>query len=243
MNFLRNTLVFLLLAILLLLIMWLEMSLILPLLKVFPSVLLVLATLILWSIIVLYFVNRCLTQNTTPPSRLNRQQVKQKRVSNNPPPITSKPIGGYNREQLNNIYLIGILIHQIYYSNLGNNLSEEQQRKALSIQMRFFVTVFPQRNVGNYFDFTEDFMNRYESLSNYSVYDYIEHNIHTLSSCNNKQINKLQNLFSVLANMYVEIGGGNKTTLTTFINLLDAELSSLIVEDDWRSHYAQKKNH
>ena len=162
---------------------------------------------------------------------------------NNPPPIIPKSLGVYNREQLNNIYLIGILIHQIYYYNLGTNLSEVQQRKALSIQMRFFVTVFPQRNVGDYFDFTEDFINRYESLNHYSVYDYIEQNIQKLSSCNNKQIKKLQNLFSVLANMYLEIGGGNKTTLTTFINLLDAELSSLIVEDDWRSHYAQKKNH
>lgn len=219
------------------------MSLILPSLKVFSSVLLVLATIILWSIIVLYFVNRCLTQNTAPRSSLNRQQVKLKTVSNNPPTITSKPIGGYNREQLNNIYLIGILIHQIYYSNLGTNLSEVQQRKALSIQMRFFVTVFPQRNVGDYFDFTENFITRYESLNHYSVYDYIEQNIQKLSSCNYKQIKKLQNLFSVLANMYLEIGGGNKTTLTTFINLLDAELSSLIVEDDWRSHYAQKKNH
>lgn len=190
-----------------------------------------------------FFIKKYLSTNSETHSNKNRHKDSHRATYNNPPTIIPKPIGGYNREQLNDIYLIGILIHQIYYYNVGTNLSEEQQRKALSIQMRFFVTVFPQRNVQDYFDFIEDFTNRIENLYNYSIWDYIERNIQNLSSCNNRQIKKLQNLFSVLANMYLEVGGGNKTTLTTFINLLDTELSSLTVKDDWRSHYAQKKNH
>lgn len=220
-----------------------EMNTVLPHLNIGYSVLLVIATIILYGTTILFFINKYLLTNSETHSNKNRHKDNHRAISNNPPTIITKPIGGYNREQLNDIYLIGILIHQIYYSNVENNLSEERQRKALNIQMRFFVTVFPQRNVRDYFDFTEDFMNRMENLYNYSVWDYIERNIQNLSSCNNKQIKKLQNLFNVLANMYLEVGGGNKSTLTTFINLLDAKLSSLIVEDDWRSHYAQKKNH
>lgn len=220
-----------------------EMNTILPHLNIGYSVLLVIANIILYGITILFFINKYLSTNSETHSNKNRHKDNHRVTSNNPPTIIPKPIGGYNREQLNDIYLIGILIHQIYYYNVGTNLSEEQQRKALSIQMRFFVTVFPQRNVQDYFDFIEDFTNRIENLYNYSIWDYIERNIQNLSSCNNRQIKKLQNLFSVLANMYLEIGGGNKTTLTTFINLLDAELSNLIVKDDWRSHYAQKKNH
>lgn len=259
MNFIRNIFVFISFAIIslgsLMLLIWAEMSLILPKLNdalTDYGVWLIIGTIVIWIWKVLPFLGDIfaplytfkkyhIDSDTEAVKNLKtRSTVKN---SNNPPTIIPKPIGGYNREQLNDIYLIGILIHQIYYSNVGNNLSEERQRKALSIQMRFFVTVFPQRNVRDYFDFTEDFMNRMENLYNYSVWDYIERNIQNLSSCNNKQIKKLQNLFGVLANMYLEIGGGNKTTLTTFINLLDAELSNLIVEDDWRSHYAQKKNH
>lgn len=243
MKLLRNIIVFILLSSIYVCLIMIEMNTILPHLNIGYSVLLVIANIILYGITILFFINKYLSTNSETHSNKNRHKDNHRATSNNPPTIIPKPIGGYNREQLNDIYLIGILIHQIYYSNVGNNLSEERQRKALSIQMRFYVTVFPQRNVRDYFDFTEDFMNRMENLYNYSVWDYIERNIQNLSSCNNKQIKKLQNLFSVLANMYLEIGGGNKTTLTTFINLLDAELSSLIVEDDWRSHYAQKKNH
>lgn len=260
MNFIRNIVVFFSFAIIalgsLMLVIWFENSIILPSLGERFSdyggwVILITIIIWIWKVLPflgdifapLYSFKRHKTDVQTDTTNKNKKTNLQTDYSNNPPTIIPKPLGGYSREQLKHIYLLGILIHQIYYSATGNSLSEKQQRKALNIQMRFFITVFPQRNVRDYFDFTEDFMNRYESLSNYSVYDYIEQNIHTLSSCNNKQIKKLQNLFSVLANMYLEIGGGNKTTLTAFINLLDAELSSLIVEDDWRSLYAQKKNH
>ena len=43
--------------------------------------------------------------------------------------------------------------------------------------MRFFITVFPQRNVKEYFDFTEAFMDKNKGLSNYSVLEALEQSI------------------------------------------------------------------
>ena len=156
-------------------------------------------------------------------------------------PIISKPLGGYRREQLNEIYLLGILLHQLYYSAAGNNFSESQQKKALNIQMRFFITVFPQRNINEYFDFTEAFMTKNEAISHYSVLEGLERSMKILSTCNGKQIRKLQNLYNTLYNSYIEIGGGNKTVLNTYVKMIDAELSGLIPEEDWRDHYTKKK--
>ena len=155
--------------------------------------------------------------------------------------IITKPLGGYSREQLNYIYLFGILIHQIYYSATGISLSEKQQRKALNIQMRFFITVFPQRNVNEYFDFTEAFMDKNEGLSHYSVLEATERSMQVFSTCNNKQIRKLRTLYNTLYILYIEVGGGNKTALNTYVEMLDSELSNLTVEDDWRNHYPKKK--
>lgn len=98
--------------------------------------------------------------------------------------------------------------------------------------MRFFITVFPQRNVSEYFDFTENFMSKNESLFNYSVSECIERSIGILSTCNDRQIRKLQSLYMALTTLYSDVGGGNKVALITFSNMLDAELSSLAVEDD-----------
>lgn len=92
-------------------------------------------------------------------------------------PILSKPLSGYSREQLNYIYLFGIILHQIYYSVTGISLSEIQQRKTLSVQMRFFITVFPQHNVKEYFDFTKAFIDKNEGLTNYSVLEVNERSI------------------------------------------------------------------
>ena len=107
--------------------------------------------------------------------------------------------------------------------------------------MRFFKTVFPQRNADEYFDFTEQFMNNNESLSHYSVVECTERSIRILSSCNSKQVRKLQNLYNTLYNLYIEIGGGNKTVLNTYVKMLDSELSNLTVEDDRKDNYAKKK--
>lgn len=181
------------------------------------------------------------TQNSKHASySQNKGQIKK---TNNPPFITSKPLGGFLREQMDGIYLIGILIHQLYFSNIGNNMSERQQKESLNIQMRFFITVFPQRQADEYFDFSENFINKNNSLSNLSISQCIDNSIQILSSCNDKQIGKLRNLFNTLVTCYSKIGGGNYMAMNTFVNILDAELSSLVVEDDWRSNYAQKKKH
>lgn len=171
----------------------------------------------------------------------NNKPISKADYTTNQLAIIYKPLGGYSREQLNEIYLLGILIHQIYYSGAGDNFTERLQRKALSIQMRFFITVFPQRNINEYFDFTENFMSKNESLCNYSVSECIERSIGILSTCNDRQIRKLQVLYKTLTSLYSEVGGGNKVALTTFSSMLDTELSSLTGEEDWRNHYAKKK--
>lgn len=220
-----------------------EMNTILPHLNIGYSVLLVIATIILYGTTILFFINKYLLTNSETHINNNRYKDNHRAASNNPPTIISKPLGGYSREQLNEIYLLGILLHQIYYSVAGDNFTERLQRKALNIQMRFFITVFPQRNVNEYFDFTENFMSKNESLCNYSVTECIERSIGILSTCNDGQIRKLQCLYKALTTLYSEVGGGNKVALTTFYSMLDAELSSLTVEDDWRNHYAKKKTH
>jgi hypothetical protein len=220
-----------------------EMNTILPHLNTGYSVLLVIANIILYGITILFFINKYLLTNSETHINNNRYKDNHRAASNNPPTIISKPLGGYSREQLNEIYLLGILLHQIYYSVTGDNFTERLQRKALNIQMRFFITVFPQRNVNEYFDFTENFMSKNESLCNYSVTECIERSIGILSTCNDGQIRKLQCLYKALTTLYSEVGGGNKVALTTFYSMLDAELSSLTVEDDWRNHYAKKKTH
>lgn len=164
--------------------------------------------------------------------------------NNNPSPIISKALGGYSREQLNEIFLMGILIHQIYMSDMSCNLSERQQRKSLSIQMRFFVTVFPQRDVAEYFDYSEQFINKNEHLASLSLDKCVAQSMQRLSDCNNKQIDKLRNLFRTLGTAYKEqVGGGNSKMITAFLNLLDVELSNLKTEEDWRDSYAKKKTH
>lgn len=177
-------------------------------------------------------------------SRNTKYYKPQPQKNNNPTPIIAKALGGYTREQLNEIFLIGILIHQIYMSDMRFNLSERQQRKSLSIQMRFFVTVFPQRNVAEYFDFSEQFISKNEHLASLSLDKCIALSAQRLSDCNNKQIEKLCNLFKTLGNAYKEqVGGGNPKMMTAFLNLLDSELSNLKSEEDWRDSYAKKKSH
>lgn len=219
------------------------MNTILPHLNIGYSVLLVIANIILYGITILFFINKYLSTNSETHNNNDRHKGNHAAISNNPPTIIPKSLGGYNREQLNEIYLLGILLHQIYYSVAGDDFTEKLQRKALNIQMRFFITVFPQRNVSEYFDFTENFMSKNESLCNYSVSECIERSIGILSTCNDSQIRKLQGLYKALTTLYSEVGGGNKVALTTFSSMLDAELSSLTVGDDRRNHYAKKKAH
>lgn len=212
-------------------------------LNIVYTVLLVLANVILFGVALLLLINKWLSTNSKTHRNINRQKDVSREPLNNPSTIIPKPLGGYSREQLNEIYLIGILIHQIYYSATENILSQEQQRKALSIQMRFFITVFPQRNVNEYFDYTETFMNKNGELYNYSVLEATERSMQLLSTCNSNQIRKLRTLYNTLCTIYIEIGGGNKDTLNTYIKMLDAELSNLTVEDNRRKHYAKKKAH
>lgn len=209
-----------------------EVNTILPYLNIGYSVLLVIANIILYGITIIFFINKYLSTNSETNSKKNRHKDNQRATSNNPPTIISKPLGGYSREQLNEIYLLGILLHQIYYSVAGDNFTERLQREALNIQMRFFITVFPQRDISEYFDFTENFMSENESLCNFSVSRCIERSIGILRSCNDKQIRKLQSLYKTLTALYFECGGGNKTALITYSSMLDTELASLIVEDD-----------
>ncbi len=260
MNFIRNIIVFFSFAIIalgsLMLVIWFENSIILPSLgEQFSEygIWVILTTIIIWIWKVLPFLGdifaplysfkRNKTDVQTGTTNKNNKAISQTNNSNNPPTIIPKPLGGYGREQLKHIYLLGILVHQIYYSAIGNSLSEKQQRKALSIQMRFFITVFPQRNVKEYFDFTESFMDKNEGLSNYSVLEVLERSTLIFSSCGSKQIRKLQTLYNTLYTLYIEIGGGNKAALNSYLKLLDTELSNLTVEDDWRNHYAKKKTH
>lgn len=257
MNFIRNIFVFISFAIIslgsLMLIIWAEMSLIIPKLNdalTDYGVWLIIGTIVIWIWKVLPFLGDIfaplytfkkyhIDSETEVVKKPNtRPNVKS---SDNQSAIISKPLGGYNREQLNEIYLLGILLHQIYYSVASDNFTERLQRKALNIQMRFFITVFPQRNISEYFDFTENFMSKNEFLCNYSVSECIERSIGILSTCNDRQIRKLQGLYKTLTTLYSEVGGGNKVALTTFSSMLDTELSSLTVEDDWRNHYAKKK--
>lgn len=248
MKFLRNIFGFILFVILLpgvyLLIFWAEMSLIIPYLNIVYTGLIILATIILWGILFLFCIYKF--SNSEAHNNINLQKDTQKdthkKIFDNPPTIIPKSLGGYNREQLNEIFLIGILIHQLYFSTIGNNMSEKQQKESLNIQMRFFITVFPQRQMDEYFDFSENFINKNSSLSNLSISQCIDNSVQILSSCNNKQIGKLRNLFNTLVTCYSKIGGGNNMAMNTFVNMLDAELSSLVVEDDCRSHYAKKKN-
>lgn len=165
----------------------------------------------------------------------NNKLISKADATTNPSPIIPKPLGGYNRKQLNEIYLLGILIHQIYYSVAGENFTERLQRKALNIQMRFFITVFPQRNVNEYFVFTENFLNKNEVLCNHSVSECVERSIRILSTCNYKQIRKLKGLYKALTTSYSEVGGGNTVALITFSSMLDTELSSLSVEYDLKN--------
>lgn len=157
-------------------------------------------------------------------------------------PLIPKPLGGYRREQLNEIYLLGIIIHQLYFSQINNNLSEKQQRESLNIQMRFFITVFPNYNIDDYFDFAESFMNKNADAYNLSVTECLDRSINILALCNNKQIRKLQKLYRTLSYSYIKIGNGDRDIMTTFVNMLDAKLQNLITEEDWKSHYAQKKD-
>lgn len=232
MKLLRNIIVFILLSSIYVCLIMIEVNTILPYLNIGYSVLLVIANIILYGITIIFFINKYLSTNSETNSKKNRHKDNHRATSNNPPTIISKPLGGYSREQLNEIYLLGILLHQIYYSVAGDNFTERRQRKALNIQMRFFITVFPQRNVSEYFDFTENFMSKNESLFNYSVSECIERSIGILSTCNDRQIRKLQSLYMALTTLYSDVGGGNKVALITFSNMLDAELSSLAVEDD-----------
>lgn len=244
MKLLRNVCVFIVLSAIFLLLMGIEMNTILPHLNIGYSVLLVLTNIIFYSFALILFVNRCLSTNSDTPNNINRKKYAHKTISNNPPTIIPKSLGGYNREQLNEIYLIGILIHQIYMSDMRCNLSERQQRKSLSIQMRFFVTVFPQRDVAEYFDFSEQFISKNEHLASLSIDECIAQSAQRLSDCNNKQIEKLRNLFKTLGTAYKEqVGGGSSKMITAFLNLLDAELSNLKTEEDWRDSYAKKKTH
>lgn len=243
MKLLRNIIVFILLSSIYVCLIMIEMNTILPHLNIGYSVLLVIANIILYGITILFFINKYLSTNSETHSNKNRHKDNHRATSNNPPTIISKPLSGYSREQLNEIYLLGILLHQIYYSVAGDNFTERRQRKALIIQMRFFITVFSQRNVNEYFDFTENFMNKNESLCNYSVSECIERSTGILSTCNDRQVRKLQELYKTLATLYSEVGGGNKVALTTFSSMLDTELSSLTVEEDRRNHYAKKKTH
>lgn len=160
---------------------------------------------------------------------------------NNEMRLIPKPLGGYRREQLNEIYLLGIIIHQLYFSQINNNLSEKQQRESLNIQMRFFITVFPNYNIDDYFDFAESFMNKNADAYNLSVTECLDRSINILALCNNKQIRKLQKLYRTLSYSYIKIGNGDRDIMTTFVNMLDAKLQNLITEEDWKSHYAQKK--
>ncbi len=243
MKSLRNIFVFILLCGIYLIIFHIEMNTIFQQLNIVYTVLLVLANVILFGVALLLLINKWLSTNSKTHRNINRQKDVSREPLNNPSTIIPKPLGGYSREQLNEIYLIGILIHQIYYSATENILSQEQQRKALSIQMRFFITVFPQRNVNEYFDYTETFMNKNGELYNYSVLEATERSMQLLSTCNSNQIRKLRTLYNTLCTIYIEIGGGNKDTLNTYIKMLDAELSNLTVEDNRRKHYAKKKAH
>ena len=260
MNFIRNTFVFFLFAIIavgiLVLAVWFENSIIIPSLGELSSdygIWIILTTIILWMWKVLPFLgdkfaplysfktHRAKIHSDT--SNKNNKTNSHACNLNNPSPIIPKPLGGYSRDQLNYIYLFGIIFHHIYYSTTGIYPSDIQQRRALSIQMRFFITVFPQRNVKEYFDFTEAFMEKHEELSNYSVLEVIERSMQIFSSCGNKQICKLQALYNALYTLYIKIEGGNKTALNSFLKLLDTELSNITVEDDRRTHYAKKRTH
>lgn len=227
MKFLRNIFLFIILCGIYLIILQIEMNTIFPHLNTLYIVLIVFANIILFGIALLYFI-ACISTNSDTHSNIHQQKDVNRLTFNNPPPIISKPIGGYKREQLNEIYLLGILLHQIYYSVAGERFTERLQKEALTIQMRFFITVFPQRNVNEYFDFTENFMSKNESLCSYSVSECIERSIGILSTCNDKQIKKLKSLYKTLTTLYNEIGGGNKVALITFSSMLDSELSSLI---------------
>lgn len=231
MRHLRNILVLILFIGIFYLVQWIEMTFIPPHFNIIGSALIVMATILLWGVIGLYIF--LFKPNNKKISDDNiRHKGGQRAKSNNPPTIIPKPLGGFRREQLNEIYLHGILLHQIYYSAAGDNFSERLQREALNIQMRFFITVFPQRDISEYFDFTENFMSENESLCNFSVSRCIERSIGILRSCNDKQIRKLQSLYKTLTALYFECGGGNKTALITYSSMLDTELASLIVEDD-----------
>ncbi|MCM1296575.1 MAG: hypothetical protein NC311_13645 [Muribaculaceae bacterium] len=256
---LRNILVFLSFAVislgLLVIIIWGELKIVIPMLKDEYSeygVWIIIATIILWIWKILPFLgevfaplysigNSSSSKNEVHKTVSKANQVTHASHPNNPSPIISKALGGYNREQLNEIYLFGILIHQLYMSC---NLSERQQRKSLSIQMRFFVTVFPQRDVAEYFDFSEQFISKYEHLASLSLDKCVAQSMQRLSDCNNKQIDKLRNLFRTLGTAYEEqVGGGNSKMMSAFLNLLDVELSNLKTEEDWRDSYAKKKTH
>lgn len=91
-----------------------EVNTILPYLNIGYSVLLVIANIILYGITIIFFINKYLSTNSETNSKKNRHKDNHRATSNNPPTIISKPLGGYSREQLNEIYLLGILLHQIY---------------------------------------------------------------------------------------------------------------------------------
>jgi len=260
MKYLRNVCIFLSFAIislgLLVIIIWGELKIVIPMLKDEYSeygVWIIIATIILWIWKVLPFLgevfaplysigNSSLSKNDVRKTISKANQATHTSHPNNPSPIISKALGGYSREQLNEIFLMGILIHQIYMSDMSCNLSERQQRKSLSIQMRFFVTVFPQRDVAEYFDYSEQFINKNEHLASLSLDKCVAQSMQRLSDCNNKQIDKLRNLFRTLGTAYKEqVGGGNSKMITAFLNLLDVELSNLKTEEDWRDSYAKKK--
>lgn len=151
--------------------------------------------------------------------------------ASSPLPITSKSLGGFSREQMGEIYLLGILFHQIYYYAVSDNLSESLQERALNVQKRLFITVFPKRNLIDYSDFTEKFTNKIEFLSESNISEYVERSIGILSKCNKKQIRKLQSLYKNLAASYFDIGGGDNAALISLYNMVDSELSSLAAQE------------
>lgn len=156
-------------------------------------------------------------------------------------PLLQKPLGGYRREQLNEIYLLGIIIHQLYLSNIKDDYTEKQGDKLLCIQKSFFITVFSKHNEDEYFEFTKEYMDCNNNVRNLSITDCMERSVHILSTCNIKQIQKLCNLYKTLSTRYMEIDAGDKRAMSAFVDMLEARLQDIIVKYKWDNFCDKKK--
>lgn len=167
-----------------------------------------------------------------PDGTYNKKRLRQITIQRTKPAyITTKPLGGFKREQQNEIFLIGTALHNLYISDASHPLSEKQKEEALNIHMRFFITVYPpNRTRKEYFDYLDKFQERNSNISHLSVSEKLDRSIEIISNCDTKQIKKLKNLFQALRARYEGINKKKRMTMISFAETLDNKLAALMSE-------------